>query len=420
MENKNIFIFDKNKCVACGACKVACINENGFQHLEQWRNIHSSNSNHYPDLAVIHLSMACNHCDDSPCLTNCPALAYTRDNQTGAVLHHPEKCIGCKYCTWTCPYDAPKYNPKEGIVSKCTFCVERIKEMEKPACANLCPTGALDFGEEKFSREESIKSTPVPVDVGSKIKIVEPRNINAPEMDLTLFDNKRKPEEKKSEQKITAIKEWPLLCFTYLIALVAGIVSSGILSSTDNVTKSLVFSLTVFASVLSTLHLGQKFRSWRSILNLKGSWISREILFLGFYTVVLFFDFFLFKISEFILIFTAVALLVSVDMLYGKAMWKWKVKVHPGQTLFISLGLMFLLSGNFILAGTVYLFRVIISFFTKDQNLGLVLLKNISLFTGIFFCLTGEMLTGVLLVSLFDIWNRIEFYNSLRLPEISS
>ncbi|HKK80676.1 MAG TPA: 4Fe-4S dicluster domain-containing protein, partial [Prolixibacteraceae bacterium] len=124
---KNIFIYDYNKCVGCHACVVACTNENGFQSPETWRNIHSSNSIHYPQLPLFYLSLACNHCDDAPCLQNCPAHAYSRDEKTGAVIHHPEKCMGCKYCTWACPYDAPKFNPKEGIIEKCTFCNHRIE-----------------------------------------------------------------------------------------------------------------------------------------------------------------------------------------------------------------------------------------------------------------------------------------------------
>ena len=157
---KNIFIFDYNQCVGCHACVVACINENGFQEPKQWRNIHQSNNTHFPQLPLFYLSLACNHCADAPCLKNCPANAYSRDEKTGAVIHHSEKCIGCQYCTWACPYDAPKFNPKEGIIEKCTFCNNRIEENLKPACANLCPTGALDFTLVELSRQESVKSSP--------------------------------------------------------------------------------------------------------------------------------------------------------------------------------------------------------------------------------------------------------------------
>ncbi len=68
-------------------------------------------------------------------MKNCPALAYTRDKETGAIIHHAEACIGCKYCTWTCPYDAPKFNEATKIVEKCNFCVDRISDGKQPACA---------------------------------------------------------------------------------------------------------------------------------------------------------------------------------------------------------------------------------------------------------------------------------------------
>ena len=54
--NKNIFIFDQNKCVGCHACVVACINENGIQKNDQWRNIHKSQDGLFPDLPLIYLS----------------------------------------------------------------------------------------------------------------------------------------------------------------------------------------------------------------------------------------------------------------------------------------------------------------------------------------------------------------------------
>jgi Fe-S-cluster-containing dehydrogenase component len=167
---RNIFIFDQNKCVGCHACVVACMNENGFQSPDQWRNIHQSQEFHFPSLPLFYLSLACNHCEDAPCLKNCPALAYSRDEKTGAVIHHPEKCIGCKYCTWACPYDAPKFNSKTGIVEKCTFCNHRIEENLKPACANLCPVGALDFKYTRFfkRRIHRIESSSCKCWIGNK------------------------------------------------------------------------------------------------------------------------------------------------------------------------------------------------------------------------------------------------------------
>ena len=141
--SRKSFLFDLNKCVGCHACVVACTIENQTLPETVWRDINSFNPSGNPDIPLFHYSLACNHCDDPPCLKNCPALAYSKDFITGAVIHFANKCIGCKYCTWACPYDAPKFNEKTRIIEKCTFCNHRIEEDLKPACANLCPTGAL-------------------------------------------------------------------------------------------------------------------------------------------------------------------------------------------------------------------------------------------------------------------------------------
>ena len=71
------------------------------------------NSEALPLLSVINISIACNHCEKPSCLEGCPAKAYTVDS-TGAVIHHQERCMGCRYCTWRCPYDAPKINEAKG------------------------------------------------------------------------------------------------------------------------------------------------------------------------------------------------------------------------------------------------------------------------------------------------------------------
>lgn len=147
METTKGFIFDYSKCVGCHACMVACYVENSTKPPLSWRQVNHFNKEKLPLLGFIHLSIACNHCADAPCLKACPSGAYYVDKDTYAVIHSPELCIGCKYCTWACPFDAPKYNPDRGIIEKCHFCYHRLKENELPACALNCPTGALSFGE---------------------------------------------------------------------------------------------------------------------------------------------------------------------------------------------------------------------------------------------------------------------------------
>lgn len=422
---KNIFIFDKNKCVACGACKIACLNENGFQEPEQWRNIYSTNSVHNPNLALIHLSMACNHCDDSPCLVNCPALAYSRDENTGAVIHNGEKCIGCKYCTWTCPFDAPKYNSKEGIITKCTFCVDRIKEGLKPACANLCPTGALEFDKREFSRKESNISSQIGVEVGSNIKIIELIKDKPPEMDLSILKlDKILLDKDDSVSKISVIKEWPLFVFTFIMAAFVAVVSSDIIKEQNVFNKILFLGTGAIASLFSMLHLGKKMRSWRSILNISNSWLSREIICYSLLISMLFFNYFVFPIPNIILRIAGVLLLISIDMLYTKAMWKWPTNIHSGQTLLISAGLFALLTYNFWLVIFIYIFRIALKIFFEvrkdNSSFTSLTIKQILIISGLLLYFLVSLEIGFILIILFDIIDRIDFYNALRLPIISN
>ena len=64
--------------------------------------------------AAEHVTTACHHCVEPACLTGCPVNAYEKDPVTGIVKHLDDQCIGCQYCTFTCPYDVPKYQPAKG------------------------------------------------------------------------------------------------------------------------------------------------------------------------------------------------------------------------------------------------------------------------------------------------------------------
>jgi len=97
------------------------------------------------------------HCSDAVCVEVCPtgALSY---NELGFVQYERDKCIGCGYCAKCCPFEVPKIVADEvtgiGVMSKCTFCAERVKQGLPTACADACPTGALRFGDRRELLEE--------------------------------------------------------------------------------------------------------------------------------------------------------------------------------------------------------------------------------------------------------------------------
>ena len=83
----------------------------------------------------------------------CPTGASYKRAEDGIVLVNPDTCIGCKLCSWACPYGAREYDYMQGVMKKCTLCVDRIyntnlePEDQVPACVKACPTGARHFGD---------------------------------------------------------------------------------------------------------------------------------------------------------------------------------------------------------------------------------------------------------------------------------
>jgi Fe-S-cluster-containing dehydrogenase component/DMSO reductase anchor subunit len=415
---QNYFVFDINKCVGCEACVVACTIVKGMQQPTTWRKIFTSNEAHLPGLPLFHFSLACNHCEQAPCMKSCPANAFSRDGITGAVIHHPEKCIGCKYCTWACPFDAPKYNSISGVVEKCTFCTHRVQEYLKPACAQLCPTGALDFSFTDLSPDESEKSSPVKVNIGSRIHTQALRNSRGPQQDLDLFLSPSLIKPKKQPfRKIKALHEWPLVVFTLLVTALVSIKSSFIrLPDTGDY---YLFAILLFAALMSTLHLGKKQGAWRALLNVKSSWLSREIALFTLFGLLMLMQLFITTVPLWLFTFVGLLLLFAIDRLYDVATWQWPTRLHSAQTLWMGLSAIALLNGWIYLFGLVVLFRFVLGFWhnhklPENKNLflfigGLMLLTTV---VGMVFRLPFFVLLIVFLAG--EIMQRIGFYQALQ------
>lgn len=336
------FIFNYNKCVGCHACMVACYAENSTQPPISWRQINHFNKEKLPLLGFIHLSIACNHCKDAPCKSACPSSAYSIDNETSAVIHTSEKCIGCKYCTWACPYDAPKYNPNTRVIEKCNFCNHKLKVGQIPACALNCPTGALSYG--------NIEEIAHPHSFGLSTKKIYPRikvigtntKDSIPIMDASAsgveLSDIKKYHDKKERSSINIADEWPLATFTFLGSLLVGWIFAS--SMSNSFTISLwTFALLAFSGLLlSLLHLGKPLRSYLSINNLKTSWLSREILlyglFIGIGTLSLLVNS---KILSIATILIGFAFLGAVEMVYSVTVKRYSLPIHSANTIITAL-----------------------------------------------------------------------------------
>ncbi|MEJ5297720.1 MAG: 4Fe-4S dicluster domain-containing protein [Armatimonadota bacterium] len=195
---------DLDACNACGACVAACYVENNIgmtgrdQHLRgremSWIRIEPFYDR---EDGADFLPMLCQQCDAAPCEAVCPVFA-TYHNPEGLNAQIYNRCVGTRYCANNCPYKVRRFNwfdyrprrdpqlrqphgdftdsiempmdwvsnplvslRKRGVMEKCTFCVQRIREARDhakdkgrkieegeviPACAQTCPSEAIIFG----------------------------------------------------------------------------------------------------------------------------------------------------------------------------------------------------------------------------------------------------------------------------------
>ena len=161
-------VIDLDTCVGCNACAVACKQWNtsgttgpltdfepyGKDPTGVWFNrIRNYEVGDYPNSKTVHFPMSCMHCDDAACVTVCPTGASYKREEDGIVLVDQDKCMGCNYCAWACPYGARELDREDGVMKKCTLCVDRIydqnlpEDERKPACVMTCPAHARYFGD---------------------------------------------------------------------------------------------------------------------------------------------------------------------------------------------------------------------------------------------------------------------------------
>ncbi|GLH70928.1 4Fe-4S ferredoxin [Geothrix rubra] len=169
-------VIDSRKCLNCKACVVACKAENKVP-VGHFRNrINEERKGEYPTLSINFEPEQCHHCDQPSCVRVCPTGASWQ-RKDGIVLVNYDECIGCRYCMIACPYDARYFNEEEGVVDKCTFCVQRVDKGEVPACVETCPSKVRVFGdlEDPKSRIRELLAT-------RRYKVKEPQTGNGPQL----------------------------------------------------------------------------------------------------------------------------------------------------------------------------------------------------------------------------------------------
>ncbi|HSB02105.1 MAG TPA: DmsC/YnfH family molybdoenzyme membrane anchor subunit [Anaerolineales bacterium] len=301
------FTFDAAFCSGCKACQAACKDKNDLPLGVLWRRVVEVSGGTWQkngaawnnSVFAYNVSIACNHCLHPKCAGVCPTGAYLV-REDGIVLLDTEKCMGCGYCAWACPYGAPQYNVNTGTMTKCNFCFDHLDQGLPPVCVAACPLRVLDYEEtmtglavkELRLWEVPAEQHPYPLPGDSH---TQPRLAIKPHAAMNAPEEKFVANLEEIQPRIPS--QWedvPLILFTLLTQMAVGgfwamLWTFPRLWTLVEQETTLLQGLPLLliggclgAGMLASLaHLGRKKRAWRALGNLRKSWLSREVLFTG-------------------------------------------------------------------------------------------------------------------------------------------
>jgi Fe-S-cluster-containing dehydrogenase component len=157
-------LIDTTKCIGCRSCEEACNAKNRLPEPEEsfsservFERERDTTPEAYtvlnrrpnpkdPDQPIF-VRKQCMHCNQPACASACLVKALEKTKE-GPVIYNKDRCMGCRYCMISCPYDIPKfeYGSPLPYIRKCQFCFDKLAKGEQTACAEACPEGATLFG----------------------------------------------------------------------------------------------------------------------------------------------------------------------------------------------------------------------------------------------------------------------------------
>ena len=161
-------LHDTTRCIGCRKCEAGCAEANGLpvpdiddktvfhkvrdMGTDAWTVVNRFET----DKGLVYVKKQCNHCNQAACVAACLVRAMFK-NKNGPVIWRESKCMGCRFCMISCPFEVPKFEYHEPIpdIEKCTLCAGRLQEGKLPACVEACPVEALTFGTRRGVLDEA-------------------------------------------------------------------------------------------------------------------------------------------------------------------------------------------------------------------------------------------------------------------------
>ncbi len=152
-------LVDLTWCAGCRMCEYACAEANGLPKPDfddetvdeiqrdpsdtQWQVVNRFETS----AGEVYARRQCMHCLEPACAAACLTKALVKTEE-GPVIWRPDKCMGCRFCMISCPFDGPKFEYDSAVprIQKCRMCWERLRQGERPACVENCPSEAMLFG----------------------------------------------------------------------------------------------------------------------------------------------------------------------------------------------------------------------------------------------------------------------------------
>jgi Fe-S-cluster-containing dehydrogenase component/DMSO reductase anchor subunit len=240
---------------------------NGLDPGESWRSVGLLIGTDHAYQQTV--TTGCHHCVDPGCMAGCPVDAYEKDPVTGIVSHLDDQCIGCRYCTLTCPYEVPRFNKRLGIVRKCDLCAPRLAMGEAPACALGCPNEAI-----RITNVDTATTPSWPIPASPSPALTRPTTVyrSAEPISGAL------PADHFEVRPAAAHDPLAVMLALSQLAVGAHLAAPGHAVG--------AFLAAVAALGASLAHLGRPMLAWKAVIGLRHSWVSREIVALSVFTAL--------------------------------------------------------------------------------------------------------------------------------------